>query len=514
MSEAERKRRQDYKKNRAKWILIQSIAIALVALIALVSFFTYSRMNRTYYIEYVEHGDISYRVHYTENNFFDEEWIGQDQAYVVSLIDDLLADFKYDLAVDADKVGFDYQYSITAQVLVFDKTSGDPLYSPTFELLPEKTETVNGNSVRIREQLHVDYPTYNRLANTFVNTYGIVGSTATLSVTLNVNVLGNCDAFEDDSQNAYFVSLNVPLNVDTADASVTSSVTDGESKILACSGAANQNVFLILGIVCASLALILVTVLVAFTYLTRNEDINYTIRVKKLVSSYRSFIQAMDGEFDTEGYQSVRIKSFVELLGIRDTIQSPILMSENADQTCTSFLIPTNTKLLYVYEVKVDNYDEIYGIPAEEPDTAEEPIILDDTVDMESVAEAIAEPDVDLSEIEYVPDDDDDFAVEEDEPGVEVVGVVWPERAHKNKVYRYDPNGERLYEGDVVLVPTRDVEREREVIRKAAVAHENHRVEPEHIKHPLKKIIGIVKRKVEEALVPVETSSHDHTEES
>ena len=52
----------------------------------------------------------------------------------------------------------------------------------------------------------------------------------------------------------------------------------------------------------------------------------------------------------------------------------------------------------------------------------------------------------------------------------------------------------------MVLVPTRDAARGRDVVRKAAVAHANHRVEPEHIKHPLKKIIGVIKRKAEEAL--------------
>ena len=55
------------------------------------------------------------------------------------------------------------------------------------------------------------------------------------------------------------------------------------------------------------------------------------------------------------------IKASPEMLGIRDTIQSPILMTENRDETMTRFLIPTNTDILYVHEIKVDNYDEIYG---------------------------------------------------------------------------------------------------------------------------------------------------------
>ena len=55
------------------------------------------------------------------------------------------------------------------------------------------------------------------------------------------------------------------------------------------------------------------------------------------------------------------------MLYIRDTLQSPILMSENQDRTCTQFLIPTNTKLLYVFEIRVEDYDEIYEAVPEEP---------------------------------------------------------------------------------------------------------------------------------------------------
>ena len=38
--------------------------------------------------------------------------------------------------------------------------------------------------------------------------------------------------------------------------------------------------------------------------------------------------------------------------------------------------------------------------------------------------------------------------------------------------------------------------RNKSVIRKAAVAHANHRVDPDHIKKPLKQIIAVIKRKI------------------
>ena len=88
------------------------------------------------------------------------------------------------------------------------------------------------------------------------------------------------------------------------------------------------------------------------------------------------------------------------------------------------------------------------------------------------------------------------------EEGVEVIGVVWPEKANRNKVYRYDPDGEKLEKGDLVLVPTRDVHKNKEVIRKAAVAHENHRIDPALHPHAIKKIIGVIRRHADAVLAP------------
>jgi hypothetical protein len=302
--------------------------------------------------------------------------------------------------------------------------------------------------------------------------------------------------------------LNIPLAEDTFSIFSTQSSPANEIKNFEYVGLINRTLFFAISIVSAVLAALIILTLIVFLHLTKNDDINYAAKVRKIVSSYGSFIQRIDGDFDSTGYQIVMIKTFVEMLGIRDTIQAPVLMYENKDETMTRFFIPTNTKILYTFVIKVDNYDEIYGEPDElvfdikDEEVAEEPVILMSNVDKEELKEALATPDVVLSEIDYIEDDDDEYGVEDDEPAVEVIGVVWPEKTKQNKVYRYDPNGEKLTSGDIVLVPSRDAARNREIIRKAAVAHGNYKVDPEHIHHPLKKIIGIVKRKAEQALTP------------
>lgn len=508
MSEVEIKRRQDYKRNRRKWILIQTVALALVCIIALGSFLVYDRMNRAYYIEYTENGNVDYAVQYKDNGFYGEEWIGPGQSYVTSLVKLMNVKFKYQLNMDSNNVGFDYTYDVKAQLIVSDKTTGDHIFDPTDIIVDQTAGSVNSSDgFTIGKDVDIDFNKYNSLAHQFVTAYGLKNATSMLVVTMNVSVLSTCDEFESNNENNYSISLNIPLMEENFSMHTSSSSPAGESKVLACKGVMSQRIFLATGVVMSIVGVILACVLTVFVWITRNDDINYANKVRRIVSSYRSFIQQIDGEFNSEGYQIVPIKTFNEMLGIRDTIQSPVLMWENSDETMTQFFIPTNTKLLYVFDIKVDNYDQIYGIQdeeqvSEEPKIVEEAVIIEKDVDFDAIAEAMATPDVVLGEVDYVADDDEDYEGNEENPGIEVVGVVWPERKKENKVYRYDPNGEKLVEGDMVLVPTRDAARDRDVIRKAAIAHGNHVIDPKKHPHTIKKIIGVIKRRAEAALAP------------
>ncbi len=127
-------------------------------------------------------------------------------------------------------------------------------------------------------------------------------------------------------------------------------------------------------------------------------------------------------------------------------------------------------------------------VPEEEIKLEPTPIVL-----MLPVPEEKIEPEPIIEEVEELS-------------GVEVIGVVWPE---KSRVYRYDPNGEKLDVGDVVLVPSRDEARHRDIERNASVAEANYRIEPEELKFPLKKIIRVVKRKSEAVTENIEKQNID-----
>ncbi len=726
MSEAERRKRDEYRKNRKKWITVLTALIALVSAIALVFAVLYYRVSKNTYISYTEDSNISYKVNYKPNQHY-PNGPDNEQAYVSSLVDSINTDFTYSLKTESEEVEYEYSYVIDVQTAVKNK-DGKVLWSPTETYKESAAVKQSGKSqLIIADSVTIPFEAYYTAAEQFVNDLGLENTKSELTVTMQVTVLSICKDFDGErTSNTYFTSMKLPLMEQTFGINITESVGEAQKQILATENSTFKTVFgrMALGGLFTDIAL--AVLLILFVYLTRNTDINYTIKVKRIVSSYKSYIQKIYGEFDSSGYQVVFIDSFREMLEIRDTIQSPILMSENTDRTCTRFIIPTATKLLYVNEIKVEDYDEIYAEAEESaeepalPEAAEEPAVeafvpatdttdtvpqggegafddsefgkydysfearlalsdegtrsyyseiiafsksygvkvarswkreriyfgrktfanftfkaqrlslalaLDpktqdekygfidmsesgkyektpalmkltsqrkkkyaiellgalfteagltdkelgiepeyvpyrskllliklgliktsdaaqlqaamelaipeelieaqteaaetpkaDEIEIEGVAlldmselelkktdieEAIASPDVVLEEIDFVKEEPElEMPENEEEEGVEVIGVVWPEKAHRNKIYKYDPNGEILHEGDVVLAPSKDKAKNKDVVRKAAVAQGNHKVAPELIHHPLKKIIGIVKRRTEAMLTP------------
>ena len=722
MSENERKRRLDYRKIRKQWISWQAAILAVILLVAVIATAMAIRLDKTYYIDYYEQSKVDYGVYLKENEFYEQDYLGKEYAYVASLIDRVAADFRYEIHIDsARNVDFEYTYRIDGVLEIVDSASGKTLFAPVFEELPAKSAIGNGKVVLVQESIQVDYAKYNDLATRFVETHGLNGAKANLLLQMHVNVKGESEEFSEvTTDNAYVVSISVPLTSKAVDVQITSDIPDPESKILSYSTSNSAFVFRVIAIVFGSVGAILAVGLVGFIYLTRNTDITYEIKVNRIYKSYKSFIQKIKNEFDMTGYQVLLVEAFDGMLEIRDTIQSPILMYENEDKTCTNFLIPTNTKLLYLFEIKVDDYDEIYNhiepAPAEPVEevtldeaiemtkTPVEPVEVAETVEAVEVEETVvaeeavavaAEPEVEpvsaddadedadegigytqmrksftaklmqaspesksyysevknellsyrkvksrtswnydsfnrgriqlakigvrgktvclylalnpadyvdskyfctdfsdtaqyqtvpmmvkiksgrgvkyakeliatvmaqneiekaptyepvdyapehatteeliemglikdpsrnadvfieevelvgsvspdvltqametpdeiLSQIDYV-----DTPVASVEDGVEVIDVVWKETEKGNRLHQYDPNGAKVSDGDIVLVPTEDAT----VIRKAAVAHANYNADPATVETPLQKIIGVLKRKVQAAIVPNE----------
>ena len=332
----------------------------VIALAIIISSLVAYQLNKTYYIGYSESGSIDYNVFLEDNEFYDSTFLDKDQSYVASLIDKIVADFSYNIEMDTSDVNYKYSYTVKSRLEIIDNSSKAPIFNPEYELVSVQNKTKSSSSrLHINEIVVLDYDQYNDLANKFLATYDLTGNTTSnIVVTLSVDVLSDCNAFSGSTVDAYTSELRIPLTTKTVNIKMTSAVPDSESKMIACTRGAGYEAFKTTAIVLGVFEALVLLLMGAFIYLTRTEDITYTARVKKIVSQYKSYIQRIKTIFDHSGYQRVFVDTFDEMLEIRDTIQAPILMYENNDKTCAKFMIPTDSKLLYIYEIKIEGFEE------------------------------------------------------------------------------------------------------------------------------------------------------------
>ena len=362
MSEAEKKRRREYRAIRKKRIMIFSLVLCGLVLLSTVFGIIYGVMNDKMTVAYTERSNVSYEVKLFPGEYFEGEWQTSGQSYVADLTDEVKATFDYTISVDDPDAEYYYIESMAATLVVTDKQSKVPIYHPVDVLQSPASASAKGNT-KLSNTVMIDYDGYRMKAASFIVAYDLTNVDAYIAVTHHVDTVGSR---ANSAPKAFESTLKLPLIEQTFRPETTASASTNAVQYFECVPKTGVILFLVFTIVFSSLSVIGAAALVLFIFLTRNHDINYAIKVKRLIATYKSFIQEMTTPFATEGYQVVYIKSFNEMLEVRDTIGSPLLMYENGDGTATSFVIPSSMGILYNYEIRVEDYNDIYGISEEE----------------------------------------------------------------------------------------------------------------------------------------------------
>ena len=150
------------------------------------------------------------------------------------------------------------------------------------------------------------------------------------------------------------MTANIPLANNTISIDVSDNLVDNANNVIKCQNDSNEYFFLLIltfGFLIINLILIIYTI--KYEIKTRTAENIYEKEMKKILNNYSSYIQTMNSDFDFTEYQMLKINSFNDMLEIRDTIRQPILMKENQDKTGAYFMIPSNSKILYIYRLDV-----------------------------------------------------------------------------------------------------------------------------------------------------------------
>jgi len=373
------------KKNQVNSILINQtrrrntvfafICVIIVVFVLALSFFMiYAQRNKAQYVSYDETSNINYKVLYNENEFFDENYLSADREYIASLINSINADFNYKISLEDKDVEYKYTYRIEANVTVKDKDSKNLFYDKTEVLLKEQEETTTLKEVNINENIIIDYNQYNNIIKRFVSVYDLENAESTLNINMNVSVIGSCEDFIENQEKERVITLSIPLTEDTMAIDFVDNIVNSSNNVMQCNSVHTNNFLLLfVGIILSIVDFGLIIAVIRYEIKTRTAETIYEKELKKILNNYGSSIQMLGSEFDFSDYQLLKIDDFSDILEISDKLRQPILMKENKEKTGAYFVIPSNTKLLYVYRLKVSDIEK--EISEKNNKHLEEPVI-------------------------------------------------------------------------------------------------------------------------------------------
>lgn len=340
---------------RRKHVLSLISIIIIVSMVTVSFFFMFINGNKKQYINYDEKSDIDYKVFLKKNDFFSNSYLGKGNKYIASLINYIKVNFNYKIALEEENVQYKYSYKIEANVTVKEKDSNDNLYTVNKLLLNSEDKITNSNNLTINEDLNIDYNYYNDLIKDFVNIYGLNNTNSILTINMYVNTVGTCENIKDSKEKETIISMSIPLTTKTVAIDISDNIVNSNSIMLCKKSNPANYIFLIFSILFLLIDAYLIVLLIKYEVKTRTAENIYEKELKRILNNYGSYIQNLGNDFNFKDYQVLKVNTFDDMLEIRDTIKQPILMKENNNKTGAYFIIPSVTKILYVYRLAVSD---------------------------------------------------------------------------------------------------------------------------------------------------------------
>ena len=316
-------------------LAIESIVIIIISIIIIVTYFCLSKNE---YNRYTEKAKVDYKVNLKENEFYEEDYLDEKNTIIASLIKDLEVEFKYNLNLEQDK-DYTYSYKILAKTSVKESSRDNTIYETTQELLSKEVQESNAKDLEIAEKVTIDYNEYNEKINKFINVYKLDNTTSTLNLEMYVYVINKYDG-EQINRDSKVMTLNIPLTTKTVDISINSNVIKDEGQILSeRSEYDNLTYMLVIGSILLLIGVAIFIKFVKYVLETRSAEKMYEQELKRILFNYKSYIQKINNEIDYNNYKIIQINTFNEILEMRDTMQSPILMYTEENEDRTKFMI-------------------------------------------------------------------------------------------------------------------------------------------------------------------------------
>ena len=302
-------------------------------------------------VNYVEKGNLTYKVYLKDNDVYDKEYLNMNERYISKLIDNILVEFDYSNLFDNDINGY-YSYSVLGNLKVYEMDTKDLLYEKQYDLLNLKAVALDANNVRkidIKDKAVVDFDKYKEEIENFENVY-------------NIDAFGNLDVVVKIKKNLEFSKINngnettremkiiIPIGYDTFRINV---INDNNKKASYYDFSKNERVnslFILIGIFSLSVGLSFLALTIRNMVLVSKRRFDYNKELTKILDEYGDIIVNVKRFYNKKKYNLIYTGSFNELLDAYKKVGNPISFKETKKGEEAIFLM-TEDDNAWIYKM-------------------------------------------------------------------------------------------------------------------------------------------------------------------
>lgn len=327
-------------------IRILRIAIILVICLGIftISLIGYTRFkNDKYY--YSENSSAYYQVCLNDNEYYEDNCLSEGMEYISTLTDTINVDFNYNAVFQIPREG-NYKYYIKGTITVQNDEENKTLYTKEQNLTKKSNYILTQNVVSMSDTVQIPYDQVNKYAQKYLNDYGLVNK-----VNYKIEFI-----VDDGTKEKTVSSVVLPLTKQTY------SISKDEFKNQAGELVIKSNNFIqyiFLAILVLSLIPIVICVIRIIYYSSKFSKNNsaYKKKLKEILSTYdRVIITGKDNNLVAKKENIYEVKSFFELLDVRDTIDKPILYYKINDIKSEFYVQDVDTT--YKFTLKESDFEE------------------------------------------------------------------------------------------------------------------------------------------------------------
>lgn len=310
-------------------------------------------------IKYHEIDDVNYKVHLKENDFFEVEYLPEDQIYITSLIDTINVRFNHVVKYDKNVSG-KYKYYVKGIISATQESnSNNSFWQKEFELTEPKTLSYdNVSKNEVKENVEVDYQYFNDLLLEFKKTYNL-SMDGTLKVILYVENEIESDSAKKNIVKDSVLCLTIPLTKATIEVPIKIDTTSAESTLSSGIVYDDSVIYLIYKIasgVCFVLSAIIFIYVGLYIVKHKEKQSKFRKEISKILKTYDSIIVNSKEKVLLNELNVIKVDEFSELLDAHSEIRQPIIFYENND--CAMFVLINNQTAWQYLMRKTDLYEK------------------------------------------------------------------------------------------------------------------------------------------------------------